>query len=241
MTDLLTYFQEHYAITCLGDITWAHAVNSQQKLQSALNDPQIMFLEVDVSISSNGEVVLAHPPVTDSDLSFAEFIHTMETSRQGVKLDFKVAATLMPCLTILRASNLRQPVLLNAGILQGEGGDAPDFSAASFLAACHDLYPQGILSPDWTNDSQPHTQRMVDEMLAACQGVAQVTFPINARLLPYAWPHVVRLLQPAGYSLTVWDGEPVSEQLLAWLRANTDPARTCYDCFDTQHRRLKWW
>jgi hypothetical protein len=241
MKDLLAYFQQYYQARCLGDITWAHAVNSQERLQRFLNDPQTMMLEVDVIISSNGEAVLAHPPATDSDLSFAAFVRTMVKSRQGIKLDFKDPEILIPCLTELRENNLSQPVLLNAGILQGNGGHKPKFSAPGFLALCKNLYPRGILSPDWTSDGSPYTQQMVEEMLAVCQGIAQITFPVNARLLPTAWQHISRLTEPDGYSLTIWDGKPIDESLLRWLQERTDPTKTCYDCLDKHNNRLRWW
>jgi hypothetical protein len=241
MKDLLAYFQQYYQAQCLGDITWAHAVNSQERLRRFLNDPQTMILEVDVIISSKGEAVLAHPPATDSDLSFSAFVQAMARSRQGIKLDFKDPEILIPCLMELCSSNLSQPVLLNAGILQGNGGHLPKFSATGFLAVCKMLYPQGILSPDWTSDGSPYTQRMITEMLAVCQGIAQVTFPINARLLPSAWQYIVKLIEPEGYSLTVWDGKAVDEALLHWLQEHTDPAKTCYDCYDSHHKPLRWW
>jgi hypothetical protein len=241
MKDLLTYFQQYYQIKYLGDITWAHAVNSKERLQRFLNDPQIMMLEVDVIISSKGEAVLAHPPATDSDLSFAEFVQTMVKSKQGIKFDFKDPEILIPCLTQLREINVSQPVLLNAGILQGHGGHQPKFSATGFLALCKKLYPRGILSPDWTSDGSPYTQKMVDDMLAVCQGISQITFPVNARLLPASWQYISRLTEPDGYSLTIWDGKLVDEPLRRWLQENTDPAKTCYDCSDIHNNRLRWW
>ena len=213
MKDVVSYLQKHYAINVLGDVTWAHAVNNRQKLQTALNDPQVMMLEVDVMISSSGEIVLGHPPVTDSNLSFDAFIAAMAESRQGIKLDLKEPETLIPCLNILRASNLRQPVLLNAGIVPGNDGEPPKFNAAGFFALCKKLYPEGILSPDWTNTYAPLTEKNIDDMLALCAGIKQITFPVNARLLPFAWTPLSRLIQPDGYTLTIWDGKPVDKYL----------------------------
>lgn len=239
MKSVVSYLQKHFVLQMFGDITWAHAVNTKTKLQHALNNPEIMMLEVDVRISSDGEAVLAHPPATDSDLSFAEFLHAMLDSHQGIKLDLKDPEILLPCLTMLRESNLHQPVLLNAGILQGQGGYPPQFSAAGFLASWKKLYPQAILSPDWT--AHPYAQENIEEMLAFCAGIEEITFPVNARLLPDSWPQVSQLIQQAGYTLTVWDGQPVDKDLLRWLREHTDPAKVCYDCHDEQNQRLKWW
>jgi len=241
MKDVVSYLQQQYTLNVLGDITWAHAVNNRQKLQVALNNPQIMMLEVDVMVSSNGEIILGHPPVTDSDLSFAAFVAAVSESRQGIKLDLKEPETLIPCLNILRESGLRQPVLLNAGILPGNDGAPPKFNAAGFFALCKKLYPQGILSPDWTNNYAPLTEKNIDDMLALCAGIEQITFPVNARLLPFAWKPLSRLIARDGYSLTIWDGKPVDKYLLLWLQENTDPAKVSYDCFDESGKRLRWW
>jgi hypothetical protein len=191
-----------------------------------------MILEVDVIISSSGDAVLGHPPTTESDLSFEAFIQAVASSKQGIKLDIKDPEVLIPCLTTLRTSGLQQPVLLNAGILPGEDGHPPKFSAIGFFAACKKLYPQGILSPDWTN---------IDAMLAFCQGVEQITFPVNARMVPFSWVPLTRLIQHEGYSLTIWDSKPVDKFLLLWLQEHTNPAKVCYDCVDENSKRLKWW
>ncbi|GLV53891.1 hypothetical protein KDH_07420 [Dictyobacter sp. S3.2.2.5] len=241
MKDVMSYLKEHYDIDVLGDITWAHAVNSQQRLRDTLNNPQIMMLEVDVILSANGEVVLGHPPVLDSDLHFDAFIDTVANSRQGIKLDLKDPEVLLPCLTKLRDSGLRQPVLLNAGVVPGNDGMPPKFNTMGFFAACKKLYPQGILSPDWTNEYAPLTEKNIDAMLNFCQDFEQVTFPVNARLLPFSWTQLTRLLQHDGYSLTIWDGKPVDKYLKLWLRENTDPTRVCYDCADENGQTLHWW
>jgi Uncharacterized conserved protein (DUF2181) len=243
MHDVLSYLQKYYPIKILGDITWSHATNSQEKLQIALNDPQLMMIEVDVRVNPEGNPVLAHPPAVDSDLSFAEFIQIMANHHQGIKLDFKDAEILIPCLTILRESNLQQPVLLNAGILQGYRSYPPKFSAVGFMALCKKIYPRGILSPDWTLYQDPYTKENIDEMLELCHshGIRQITFPIRTSDLPISWEHLSRLIEDDGYTITAWDGKPVSKDLLQWLQENIDPTKVCFDCFDENHNRLKWW
>ena len=78
-------------------------------------------------------------------------------------------------------------------------------------------------------------------MLDLCKDNEQVTFPIEVRLLPSSWTLLSQLLQRDQYSLTAYSGVPVTSALLRWLQENTDPARTSYDCFDEQGRRLRWW
>ena len=240
MKTLITYLREQYHIDNLGDVTWAHAVNSKAKLNRFLHDPATMILEVDIRISPQGDVVAAHPPAYDSDLSFDELLQAMATSRQGLKLDFKDPEALYPGLTRLKEVALPQPILLNADVLQNNPEYAPKSSAVAFLALCQKIYPQGILSPGWTTAaSVPYTREKIDQMLALCRDVQQATFPVRASLLPASWEQLTRLLQPDGYSLTIWNAEPVEEDLLAWMRANTDPARTLYDLSDREKNPIR--
>lgn len=236
MRDVLHYLQEHYALTRLGDITWAHAVNSQEKLQWALANPQIMMIESDIRISPTGEVIATHPPLEESDLSFDQLLEALQTTKQGLKLDFKDVEAIAPCLARLQARQLPQPVLLNANVLQGMGGWPPQIEAPAFLRWCQDLYPQGILSIDWTMGyySTAYSHENVEEMLKLCceYRLQQVTFPVRAKYLPASWEHVADLLQVEGYSLTIWDSTPLPKDLAHWLRRETDPTLVCYDCQD---------
>ena len=230
MKEVLLHLQKYFNIATLGDITWAHAVNSQAKLQRFLHDPQTMIIEADIRISPRGDAVVTHPPEVDSDLSFEALLQAIASSKQCLKLDFKDPEILYPCLIKLSEARLVQPVIVNADVLQGHGGYRSKFNAPGFLALCKQLYPQGILSPGWTTHPDiAYTQDNIDEMLALCQDIAQVTFPIRARLLPASWEHVSRLLQHDGSSLTIWNGEPVDEELHRWLQVHTDTTKTCYD------------
>lgn len=237
MRDILHYFQELFRAKRLGDLTWAHAVNSQERLQRALADPRIMVIESDIRVSAAGEVIAAHPPRVESDLSFDALLEAVQVSKQGLKLDFKDEEAVLPCLNQLQSRQMRQPVLLNADILQGMGARSPTVRANEFLHQCKDLYPQGFLSIGWTTGRSPVTpyaRENVDEMLKLCRdhGLQQVTFPVRAAYLPSSWPHIARLLPVEGYSLTIWDSGPLSPELVHWLRTETDPTLVCYDCQD---------
>ncbi len=244
MNTLISYLREHYAINRLGDVTWAHAVNSKTRLKRFLHDPETMVIEADICISPRGDAVAAHPPANDSDLSFDSLLEAVASSKQGIKLDFKDAEIVIPCLTRLRELDLAQPVLLNADIFQGYGGYRPKFSAVGFLALCRKLYPQGIVSLGWTTTAGPDsafTREHIDEALALCRDVQQATFAVRASLLTASWQHLTRLLQSEGYSLTIWNAEPVEQELLAWMRANTDPTRTLYDLSDHAKNPIRGW
>lgn len=236
MRDVLRYLREYYKLKRLGDITWAHAVNSQEQLEGALADPQMMMVESDIRLSPTGEIIAAHPPLEESDLSFDELLEAIQTTKQGLKLDFKDVEAIRPCLAQLQARRMQRPVLLNANILQGMGGWSPKLQADEFLNWCNDLYPQGILSIDWTMGyySTAYSRDNVEEMLTLCHKhkLQQVTFPVRAAYLPACWEHVMLLLQVDGYSLTIWDNGPLSTEMVHWLRNETDPTRVCYDCQD---------
>jgi Uncharacterized conserved protein (DUF2181) len=242
MNEVVSYLQEHYHVRTAGDVTWGHAINSKERLDQYLNNPEIMMLEADIRISSQGYAIAAHPPMLESDLSFEELLHRVSTSKQGLKLDFKDPEILFPCLMMLREADLKQPVLLNADILQGNMAASSKFNAAGFIAACQNVYPRGILSVGWTTYYDPensYTRENVDEMLALCANVEQITFPVLSHFLPNSWAQMERLIGKDGYSLTIWGG-PVDEQLHKWLIENTDPRKTFYDVFSIEGKELRF-
>ncbi|QBD83074.1 DUF2181 domain-containing protein [Ktedonosporobacter rubrisoli] len=235
MKSLFSYLQKHYSVAQLGDISWAHAVNNQQRLQHFTHQAQTMMLEVDISISAEGEAIAAHPPSRTSDLTFAALLEVIKQSTQGLKLDFKDPGLLIPCLTELNKAQITQPVLLNADILQGENASASRFNALDFINTCNEIYPQGILSLGWTTSSHSsYSRENIEAMLKLCQKLSEVTFPLRAHLLPASWPEISRLTETDGFSLTIWNSKPVDQELKAWLRQHTDPKRTCYDLIDEQ-------
>lgn len=243
MQSAVHYFQRHVSIQSPGEITWAHAANSQARLRAALNDPQILMIEVDIRRAWNGEIIAAHPPALTSDLSFCELLQFVAASWQGLKLDFKSPEVVDPCLDILRQSNLRQPILLNADILRGDQASASRFKVDDFITRCQAVYPQGILSIGWTlrdGRAGSYSQSNIEAMLALCQKYAleQVTFPVKASFLPSSWQYVRRLLAKEGYTLTLW-GE-ADQRTWNWVREYTDPLVTCYDCFDEQRCSRKF-
>ena len=61
-----------------------------------------MFLEADILYENEmAEPIMAHPPQTESDLTFKEWISRSASSQKGLKLDFKSPRAVEPCLSYL--------------------------------------------------------------------------------------------------------------------------------------------
>jgi hypothetical protein len=244
MNTVISYVNDTYGISTIGDVTWSHAVNSREKLGRTINQESIMFIESDIRVSSGGEIVCAHPPATESDLSFDDLVNQMTESKQGLKLDFKDPEILIPCLQKLHSKQLTQPVLLNADILKGNGANISKFSVVGFMALTQQHYPRGVLSIGWTTlaDSEfPYTAENIDEMLSFSQGLEEVTYPVRACLLPNSWNELSRLIRKIGHTLSIWNNEPLDTGLQNWIHENTDPTKTFYDFIDENKEPLRFW
>lgn len=211
-----------------------------------------MFLEADVSWGSSGPLkdlaIMAHPPSRSSDLTFESFIkrvmqHNSQTNgrRKGVKLDFKDARCIIPCLERLRAwagdrESVGFPVWVNADVWRGPGEQKPKISPSDFFAACFDLYPAATLSPGWTvwlrfesaGDAasrlldptilQGYSQQHVDDALRTLpRGVGHVTFPVHCSMARVGSEAIIRLLESdARFTLTLWGEASEADHL--WMQ-----------------------
>lgn len=81
-------------------IRWAHAVNSEAKLQDALADENVEMIETDIilgQLSNSGPFlpVMGHPPMTSSDITLKDCLlksldfNSKSVITKGIKLDFK--------------------------------------------------------------------------------------------------------------------------------------------------------
>ncbi|HEY0071892.1 MAG TPA: DUF2181 domain-containing protein, partial [Chloroflexia bacterium] len=113
---LMNWCAKHFGARRLSDITWAHAVNSRERLELALQSSAMVF-ECDVQLNSSGEVILAHSVGDESDLALAEFLDLLRHIPQGLKLDIKDPAAVSPSVDALKCAELMQPVILNADVL----------------------------------------------------------------------------------------------------------------------------
>jgi len=224
-----------------GEILWSHAVNSQLKLNTWIKSP-IHIIESDIQRSSEGVIVCAHPPETDSDLTVFELIQKVSETDKGLKLDFKNPDTVEDTLQYLNYLNLNRPVLLNTDILTGNGAAVSKFEAEEFIMICSQQFPRGILSLGWTtvpDPNFPYTDKEILSMLELTTGLSGITFPVRACLLPNSWHVLKTVLKNPTYTLSIWNNEPVDPELLLWIKANTDPARTFYDFIDENNESIR--
>ena len=86
-------------------ITWAHAVNDKKFLDESLQNNDVKFLEADILYieEKHSEPIMAHPPLVESDLKFSEWLNKSKASGKGLKLDFKSANSILPCLSMLNS------------------------------------------------------------------------------------------------------------------------------------------
>ena len=208
------------------NVRWAHGVNSSEALDVALADESCHMIEADLVIrgastrsskaaarwkaagSSTGaltarDVIMCHPPAVDGDLTFDQFFKRVFLAvkagrRVGLKLDFKDADAVLPCVRLLRDSNVgihdasyvgahastrTMPLWLNADVIRGPGG-RPPIPGEQFVARCLEHCPSATLSLGWTTGATPrlgYSRRMVDEMRALAANIrAHVTFAPSA-------------------------------------------------------------
>ena len=214
-----------------GDIGWIHGANSSQALLGALSDPNVHFIEGDISVV-DGEIIMAHPPVTESDLGFENWLDLTIDAGKGAKLDFKSPEAVTHCLNYARQhASGRIPLCVNADILAGPGGGEPVFKPDEFMSLCNRILPQAFLSLGWTVEEGElgYTKEMIDEMLNLLVAVeATVTLCFHAGYLPKAWARLEEILEETDFTFTIW-GRIGDQGLLSWIRANTPAGRCFYD------------
>ncbi len=239
--DILQQQLDRLGVTRPGDVGWVHAANKRAKLEAALIDPAVHFVEGDISLGENGQIIMAHPPATTSDLSITDWLHATIAAGKGAKLDFKSPAVVEPCLIQAKRHALGHiPLIVNADLLLGPGGEPPIFDPADFLALHQKHLPQAILSPGWRvgDNGTSYSREMLTEMRELLRPVAgAVTLCFHAWLLFTSWPDVKWLLDQTPYTITVW-GKVDSPELLGWLRKYTNPDRCFYDVQDAQGNQL---
>ncbi|CAH2296938.1 FAM151B isoform X1 [Pelobates cultripes] len=234
------------------EITWYHAANSKAKLEEALQS-DINMIEADVILrgSGNKEPIMAHPPETDSDITLQQWLDGVSSTKKGIKIDFKSLESVLPSMQILQAlkPKIKQPVWINADILQGPGGKAKPVDSKEFIDTVTSFFADVTLSLGWTTNWYPdkhnegYSWEMVREMEEICKALSQpVTFPVRAALVRQSWDQLHWLLKKSDrYSLTIWAGKDdfYSVDDLLYVRRNSDKSSIYYDVFEPQNSDFK--
>jgi len=222
-----------WGLKSIDQIGWAHAVNSARDLETYLADSTVHMVEGDVSVSDRGELIMAHPPVRESDLALNEWANALVGSDRGIKLDFKSPQVIAGALTLLDQLDPQVPVLVNADVLRGPGGGEPRINPQQFIGLCQRIYPDAILSVGWITKhlaEGSYTDNEVDQMLDLVTDYpGLVTFPIRAMYVKSSLPQLQRLLQREQYSLTIWNSELVDEDLEKFVGDNLGLSRCFWD------------
>jgi len=240
-SEILQQQLDHLGVTRPGDVGWAHGANNQARLKTALADPAVHYLEGDISLDDRGYAIMAHPPATTSDLRFTDWLGAIVAAGKGAKLDFKSPAVVERCLDEAnRQAAGRIPLMINADLVMGPGGQPPIFDPGRFLALHKSMLPQCILSPGWRvgDNGISYSREMLGEMrdlLSTTRG--PITLPFHAWYLFSSWPDVKWLLGRSSYTMTIW-GRIDAPELLAWLGKRTDPNRCFYDMQDADGIQL---
>lgn len=224
------YLASSFGVATIGEIRWAHAVNSKSLLDKALRNDDVHFIETDVNLSEDGRIVMSHD-AAESDLSFEDLLDAIQVSNQGLKLDFKHPKAVKPALKKLHQRSLAQPLIVNADILAVQGAPAAEIDGRQFIELCKRYCPEGLLSLGWRTTSgagSRYKDEDIEAMLTLCRELSSVTFPVRASMLPDSWEAIQRLIGE-NRTLTIWDNEAVSDTLQVWLRINTDPRDCFYD------------
>lgn len=227
-------------VTRPGDIGWIHGANTRARLSAALSDPQVHYIEGDISVVDS-EIIMAHPPIAESDLAFETWLDMTIAAGKGAKLDFKSPDALAHCLTYARRrADGKIPLAVNADIQTGPGGGPPRFDPTEFLRLCHQLLPQAYLSVGWTvgPGGIGYTKEMLAAMLELLVDVdAPVSICFHAGYLRAAWPRLNGILDDTDYTFTIW-GKIEDAPLLSWIRAHTPPERCFYDMQDQNNAQI---
>ncbi|XP_068227081.1 protein FAM151B [Palaemon carinicauda] len=231
----------------LSKVSWAHAVNSKEELEQSIGDETIMMLEADIlpgrlegaDPSEPTIPIMAHPPATESDISFEMWIDEVikankDGQKKGAKLDFKDISVVEECLKVLenRADQITFPLWLNADILKGPVSSTREpVDADKFLSLCVETFPLATLSVGWTttytsatDEKALYTKEMAEEMATALESKnvsMPVTFPIRAAFVPRSIEQLEWLVENIPDStITVWSSssDTIDVQALLALR-----------------------
>ncbi|KAH1026669.1 hypothetical protein HUJ05_000302 [Dendroctonus ponderosae] len=216
----------------------------------------INMIEADIVLGTliNGKTdpipIMGHPPQNTSDLSLEGFLaqvqsfdSTSNSSKKGIKLDFKTIEVLEASKNIVRSVADKDddlPIWINADILAGPvNASTKPVNASRFLDVAKS-FPKSILSLGWTtaydsNSNGSYESSQIQEMIDVIRShniTQEITFPVRAGLAARSLEQLTNLTESIEKStLTIWssDGDNVSVEDLRLLISKIGLNRTYID------------
>lgn len=168
----------------------AHTTNTRQELAGALRS-DANYLEGDVRVGPEGELVMQHDPRDRVDLSLDDWLSVGVASGRGVKVDVKERSALEGTVAAVRRAGVPEDRLIF---------NVPAWPAGDLLAIRR-AFPKAIINLSPTAKLPLTASELVRLQLAARVVDGAVMFPIRQELVTAG---VVRALQPYG-RIAVWN------------------------------------
>jgi hypothetical protein len=202
-----------------------HRVNNWQALRAFLDSPADIA-EGDVLLgrhTPDGPVtaIMAHPPETESDLSFEAWASAAQRAGRGIKVDLKDPAVVDTVVEVLKATRFAEAnLILNADMTIGPG-DTPPRLGVEDLLRLRAVFPGATISVSATTqpDAGPYTPAHIEQLRIAAEAVGPpITVAIRVSL---ALPHPEVLDGLGDLHITFWSGpeSPAHPNMAQQLRA----------------------
>ena len=208
------------------NLSFYHGVNSRDALNKFIASGAD-YAEGDVSIGSNGSLIMAHPPQKSSDLSFMNWLRILTNTNRSIKIDFKDPLAIDTAIENLLFYGLHQQqpkdsvrLILHADIIRGPLGHVPIFSTQD-LKKIRKYFPHAIISlgVTLTKDSPVIGSEILSQLKSEASKIGgPITFSI---LATHTTPEIINFLYNIQFdrNITFWDhpAHKVSLQLYEYL------------------------
>jgi len=234
------FLLDYFHATELGQLRWAHRVNSSARLTTTLQISKINIVEGDVSLDTSHNLIMAHPPKRESDLTFTEWITKLIAAKRGIKIDLKSPQALEGVIARLTSwGSFSNPLFINADLCQGPGGRTPLFNTKEFFSQIAKLKGLSlVVSVGWTTSFSPsysYTKQMIDEMINLTSHYkGAISYCIRSSYYFKQVKMINSLIREKNHSLTFWNNEKLTPQVIKALVKFSNRKRCFYDLINSR-------
>ncbi len=194
------------------NLIFHHGVNSRASLEKFIASGA-KYAEGDVSIGRDGNLIMTHPPIKDSDLTFVEWVHSLVETGRNIKVDLKDPRAVDLVIDTLESYGLHQQefkgqnrLIVHANIVKGPLSPSPIFSAKD-LQKVRRHFPHAIISLGitLTGESPVIGPKVLSKLKSEASKIGNpITFSIRAT---HATPAIIAALSDiqAGRNITFWE------------------------------------